>query len=235
MPEQALEIYRGLVRRFGTDPGTDLPLRVARASLAAGDLPVLRATLRAHFARRGSAREELTAEEVQWVWLRARLDQRDGRTKEVAEQLLELAAREDLEPRLRVDVERALVGLDGEVVTPERLGRALASSLGRPIPGVPAEERADAWLRLADLQRAQGRRGVARAAYGRALALLPAGARRDRARFAAAMLEPTADGAREALARAAAREQQDPWTRLARGEGRLIRLRAAVGGGEASP
>ena len=227
MPEQALEVYRGVVRRFGTYPGTDLPLRVARASLAAGDLAVLRATLRAHFALRATAEGPVQA---QWLWLRSQLDLREGRTEAVADQLVALAGDATLEPGLRVAVEQALVALPSEAIAGDRLGRTLAASLARPTPGVPAERRAEAWLRLADVQRARGRPGVARPAYLRAVALLPEGPRRNRARFAAALLAPTPERLRAALAEFADAGSSEPWSRLARSEGRLIQLRAAVRG-----
>ena len=72
--------------------------------------------------------------------------------------------------------------------------------------------------------------GVARPAYLRAVALLPDGPRRDRARFAAALLAPTPAGLRAALAEFADAGSGAPWARLARSEERLIRLRAAVRG-----
>ena len=50
MPGQALDIYRQLARRFGRTEELGIPLRVARASFAANDLPILRASLRAYFA-----------------------------------------------------------------------------------------------------------------------------------------------------------------------------------------
>jgi hypothetical protein len=232
MPGQALDVYRQVARRFGAASATSLPLRIARASFAADDLPILRATLRAHFVQQRARVEAATpdAEDAQWRWLRAQLDLRDGNAAIAGVALDSLAREPKLAPETRVAVERALARLDEGTISAARLGFALASSLAHSAPGIAASARAEAWLRLADLQRDQGREITARAAYRRAAELLPPGARRERADFAAALLAPTASEAHAALSTPREDDAQTPWSVLARAELRLIALRAAARG-----
>lgn len=232
MPRQALGVYRQLARRFGSADELGLPLRVARASLAARDLPILRASLRAYFAdpAAASGRDARSADGARWRWLRARLDLFDGEVTRAATALEQLALRESLPDTVRVGIEQALAELPEDALSGRSLGVALASSLARPTPAVDPARRAAAWLRLADLQVDQERTTVARAAYRRAAELLPDGPRRTRALFAAGMLVTKGSFIPKSLEAARGAESAEGWSRLADAELRLIALRAAARG-----
>ncbi len=230
MPRQALDVYRQLARRFGTDETLGLPLRMARASFAAGDLPILRATLRAYFSapENADASGARSADGTHWRWLRARLDLHDGEVGRAALTLEQLALGGAMPERVRVGVERELARLPDGALPARRIGVALATSLAKPA-GEPAA-RAEAWLRLADLQRAEGRGTIARAAYRRAAELLPPGSRRTRALFAAGLLTTDANQIPGSLKEARNAAPTLHWARLADSEARLIALRAAARG-----
>ncbi|NNL67825.1 MAG: hypothetical protein HKP30_16370 [Myxococcales bacterium] len=218
MPEAALEIYRGLARRFPLGPN-QLALRIARASFDLGNHAALRAAL--------SAQEHGSDEEVSWRWLETRLALVEGRNADAARGLLALLERDDLPASLRVEAEKRLALLDSAELDPQLRLATLLDSLHRKAPGSPTKARATGWLAAADALAGEGREDAAGALYGRALALLPAGSRRERARYAAAVRAGSPQATREALA-ARTLEDGRRWSRLADLELELIELRAAA-------
>jgi len=219
MPEAALEVYRGLARRFPLGPN-QLALRIARASFDLGNLAALRAAL--------SARESNPSdEEVSWGWLETRLALAEGRNAEAARKLLALLERDDTPASLRVEAEKRLALLDTTELDPPVRLAALLESLHRAAPDSPPEARATGWLAAGDALADAGRQDSANALYERALALLPAGSRRERARYAAAVRAESSQAMRDGLAARSA-EDGRRWSRLADLELELIELRAAA-------
>ncbi len=217
MPEASAELYRGLARRFPLGPN-QLALRIAKTSFAMGDRAALRAALRARAA------EDSGSEATSWLWLEARLAIVEGDSVEAGRRLVALLDRSDLPAPIRIEAERALVELEGSDLGADTLRTVLLSSLAIPLPEEPHGERAAAWLGAADWLAKKRVATAARAAYLRAIEMLPSGARRARAIYAAASY-----GAGRSVSDEALMEDEESaaslWTRLAKLERRIALLR----------
>ncbi len=224
MPEPALEVYRGVARRFALGPNR-VALRIARTSLDLGELTALRAAVRAREAD-ADALPPSSDEAASWRWLGARIALADGRVRDAVAELEALAAGDALSGMLRAAVERDLRELADAEVDRGRLVDALLRSLARPADEIGRDERGQTWLRAADVLVSLGRESASRAAYLRAAQLLPEGERRQRSIYAAAALQGNQQRVRAALERAGQPDRDSPWTRLGRVEDRIASLRA---------
>ncbi len=230
MPGAALDTYRIAARRFGDDGAAALPLRIATAALAVGDLDAVRKAVEAALPSASDAPDDIGA--LRWRWLDFALAEREGRARDGLAQLDRLARAEALPPDLRSEVERALLGrLDRES---ERDGArdALMASIALA-PELASDLRGTTWLRLADLALAAGDTEDARGAYERAAALLAPSPLRDRALHHGALLVATKQERRDALASAASSDPNSAWSRVAGLELRLQRLAEQVDGTQA--
>ncbi len=228
----ALDVYRGVTRRFGVEVVPRVSLRTARASFEAGRIAAARAPAEANLSRALSGREvpELGA----WTLLLARIELHEERPAEA----LEL-----LEPALvagSVDAAREPEAVRVFALAALRVGagseaRATLRSVLSEAPAGEAPARArlrhEALLHAADLHRAAGDRSRARSLYGRAAALLDAGPLRARALYWNGELAAEPDDAREAWRASAAEPEGGPWARLAADELEAIGLREAIGVG----
>jgi len=226
LPGAALDSYRAAGRAFGFDRAPRVSLRLAQASLEHGDWSALKAALAAELGAQPG--RDADPERARWLWLAARLDEREGRREAAGETLRRLAEGDALPPELRIDVELALARLAGDGLAPEAARAALERSLARPADG-EASARAMARLRLADLLGEAGDADAARSAYRRAAAELPGGGLRDRALHHAAALAAAGSERREALRVARGDEAASPWSRVAAVELRLASLREGLG------
>ena len=217
MPEASADLYRGLARRFPIAPH-QLALRIAKASFALGDRAALRAALRAR------ASGEAGSETASWLWLEVRLAIVEGDTVEAGRRLVDLLERSDLPAPIRIEAERELVDLAGSELSADTLRTVLLSSLAIPLPEAPPGERAAAWLGAADLLADERLVQAARAAYLRAAEMLPSGARRARAIYAAESSGPDRSGSDETRM-----DDEDsaatPWAQLAVVDRKIARLR----------
>lgn len=217
LAEAALESYRAAGRRFGFDRTPGLALRIAEASLAAGDSDAVAAAL----AAQAGPRRPGDPAASRWLALAARLALRRERREEAAELFSALLDSEALAPELRAEGERALLVLAQQGVAVEKSRVLLSASLDKPA-STPAATRGLTRLSTADLARAGGDPAAAREAYLRAAADLAAGSARDRALHEAAALSAPGEARRDTLA---AVDGASAWARLSRLELRLERLR----------
>ncbi len=218
----AADVFRTVARRFPEELGPRLAYRIARTALDVGERATAEALLAAN-------RERAEGEEVEpgsrapWLWLETRLALADGRPRAAFEGMQRLLSAPDTPAPERVAAERALLALPQGVASPEELREALQQSLVVELPEDVAEPagRAVARLRLADLLEAAGARQDAHEAYAEAVATLPAGPLRDRARYALAWLAPDPETRLERLRRLADSEDDPAWAALARSELRI--------------
>ncbi len=228
MAAAALDTYRATSARFALEVASALPLRLARASLQAGELPAVRAALRAERARLAEGSELAAA----WQLVATELALAEGRGAVAAETLVPLLSSDALDPvqRAQALLDLALLALEGR--GPDSLVETLHTELSEtPAPAAGGSEAlvAEASLYAADLAARDGSTKTARALYERAARGLPPGPLQARAAYRAGLLDGSLSGAREALASAADSEVESAWARLSRAELRLIRLRQEIG------
>ncbi len=252
MPVPALASYRAVTRAFGPELATRLTLRLARASLGAGDLPAVRAALRAHL--RGGESEDVPAGGLagdSWSLFEAELALREGRDEAAAELLLPVVQQGDAPLRalgwLAELVARGVAGEDAMMLLEDETSRWQLD----PDPKADDSEvsvRAGVALVLADRLADAGELGRAHYYYGLAAESLPDGSRRARARFQRARLSKDRQRRREFERAAVPTAGADHWSRLATLELRAFELRQEIGapgfsatrrallpGGEATP
>ncbi len=236
MPVPALGAYRAVTRAFGPSLAAQLTLRLARASLGAGDLPAVRAALRAHREHPGEPRGGLAGDS--WPLFEAELALREGREEAAAERLLSLVrgGRAPLRAlrRLAELVARDKTGGEALAVLEDETSRWQLA----PDPLADAEEaqiRAGIALVVADRLLARDETSRAHYYYGLAAETLADGPERARARFARARLS-RGERRRRAF-ETAAEPTQGPalWNRLAGIELRAAELRAEIGRAEPTP
>jgi hypothetical protein len=230
MPGAALDSYRELAPRFGADPEAALPLRMATAALAAGDLEAVRRALDEQLAKPDRPGGRIA--ELRWQWLAFALADREGRSRDGLDALERLASAPELPADVRADVEEALIARLDRAGEAARARTALAASLALS-PELESGARGYAWLRLADLALSERDTPSAQAAYARAAALLEPGPLQDRARHHGALLAATKQERRDALALAAKVEPGSAWSRVAELELRIQRLAEQVDGEQA--
>ena len=239
MPAPALASYRAVTRAFGSELVSRLTLRLARASLSAGDLPAARALLRAH-------RSESDPVDVpvgglagdSWSLFGAEFALREGRDEAAAEFLLPIVRAGDAPLRairwLAELVAKQAAGEEALVLLEDETSRWQLES--DPLLADTAEvaARAHVALVLADRLLARGEPRRAHYYYGLAVESLRDGPQRARARFHRASLS---EGKRR---RPAFEEATEPipgaelWSRLASVELRSVGLRADIGRSEPS-
>lgn len=228
LPRAALGTWREASKAFGPDLPASLPLRLARASLAAGERAAVRAAVRASLAHLAAP-----AERAPWELLAAELAVGEGRADEAAGPLMRLVDGPHLAPDERDRAVRALAevalhaDLAPEHATAVRDTLWAASRSEAPLSDVT---RARAALAAADALRLAGERDAARALYGTAGHRLPGeDARRERALYEEGRQAPDLESAVETWGSLSAGDESSGWRRLARAELRLARLRRAVG------
>jgi len=224
MPGAALDTYRALQARFGADSALALPLRIATAALADGDLEAARAAVDAALASE-TAGDPLPSE-LRWRWLRFTLAEREGRALNGFGDLDLLARAKELPQELRPEVELAIVRWMEAGGDAAAARAALQASLVLE-PELANDARGFAWLRLADMAMGASDSVAAAEAYERAAVMLAPGPLRDRASHHAALLAETRQARREALTTAAAAPTSE-WVRVAGLELRLQKLAEEV-------
>jgi hypothetical protein len=228
MPNSALDVYRAVSVRFGLEVASALPLRMARASLRAGDLAAVRAAVRAQRTHLTKGSEQPPA----WRLVAGELAFAEQRAPAAIEALTPLLRSEELEPVQRAHALLDLAQLALETRAAGSIAEMLDASLRETAGGAPdaAESLlAEASLYVADLAARTGSSASARKLYDRAARGLPPGPLRARAVYRSALLETSLARSREAFGGVATSEVESPWARMARAELRLVRLRQAIG------
>ncbi|MCP5067357.1 MAG: hypothetical protein GY946_12400 [bacterium] len=233
MSVPALASYRAVTRAFGPELASRLTLRIARASLGAGDLPAVRAALRAHTRGGGSA--DVPAGGLagdSWSLFEAELAIREGRKEAAAELLLPIVRRPDAPLRA--------LGWLAELVAEQAAGQEARTLLEdetsrwqlEPDPQADAAEvsiRAGVALILADRLAAEGEPRRAHYYYGLAAEALPDGPRRARARFHRARLSEGRQRRQAYEEAAESKAASELWSRLASAQLRAVDLQEEVG------
>ncbi len=150
MPNSALDVYRAVSVRFGLEVASALPLRMARASLRAGDLAAVRAAVRAQRARVAEGSELPTA----WRLVAADLALAEKRDTTAIEALTPLLRSEELEPVQRAQALLDLAQLALETRAVGSIVEMLDSALREPAGDTPEAAEslvAEASLYVADL------------------------------------------------------------------------------------
>ena len=168
-----------------------------------------------------------------WLRLRGAIALSEGRDDEALELFGEVVGSPESPAAPRAAALRALLQLPMEARRSEPLANVIEIALDRG-EALPAALRGEAWLRLADLRRAQGQARAAHYAYRRASELLPRGAARSRCLHALASAAATREERVVLLSSLIDEEKRGAWTELARSELRLAHLRELVDRSERS-
>lgn len=229
MPRAALNTYRIISRSFGPSLVPRLTLRLARASLGAGDLPAVHAALRAYKSageREGVPSGGLAGDS--WPLFEAELALREGRKKVAAGLLRSLAE----DPEIPIRALQWLADLAREGFAPESTVGLLEGFLARwQLDGeelVDGAARASLALAVADLRLIGGDHRAAHYHYGLAAEGLKYAAPRARSLYLRATLTENEDARMEAYHEAALAAERGPWSRLAALKGRARELRTEV-------